>query len=158
MSLNLSNLKPAEGSTKKRKRVGRGGKRGTYSGRGLKGQKSRSGGKSGLKMMGFKQTLQRIPKLRGFKSLKAKKELVNLSDLDKNFNDGDVISPKEIIKVGLVNTLKNGVKVLGDGKITKKFTVSAHAFSATAKEAIEKAGGKVDVIKRKKIEKVVKKK
>ena len=150
MSLNLSNLKPAKGSTKTRKKIGRGGKRGTYSGRGLKGQRSRSGGKSGLKALGFKQTLQRIPKLRGFKSLKPKMAVVNLSSLSEKFADGDVIDPIMLIKTGLINTAKNGVKVLGSGEMTKKLTISANAFSTTAREAIEKAGGKAEVIEKKK--------
>lgn len=145
MNLTLSNLKPAKGSTKRRKRVGRGGKRGTYSGKGLKGQKARSG-VSGLKALGFKQTLQRTPKLRGFKSLKAKMAIVNLSDLDKIFKSGDKITPRELIKAGLIETSKNGVKVLGFGQLSKKLEVTVNAFSATAKEAIEKAGGKAEII------------
>ncbi|NCN07155.1 50S ribosomal protein L15 [Candidatus Falkowbacteria bacterium] len=145
MNLTLSNLKPAKGSTKRRKRVGRGGKRGTYSGKGLKGQKARSG-VSGLKALGFKQTLQRTPKLRGFKSLKAKMAIVNLSDLDKLFKDGDKIAPKDLIKAGLIESAKSGVKVLGFGQLSKKLEVTVNAFSNSAKEAIEKAGGKAEII------------
>jgi large subunit ribosomal protein L15 len=155
MSLTLSNLKPAKGATAKRKRVGRGGKRGTYSGRGLKGQRSRSGGKSGLKALGLKQRLKSLPKLRGFKSLKPKMEVVNVSDLETKFADGDIITLGKLVAAKLVNTSKTGVKVLGDGKLSKKLTVSAHGFSASAKSAIEKAGGKIDVIE---IKKYIKKK
>lgn len=145
MNLTLSNLKPAKGSTKKRKRVGRGGKRGTYSGKGMKGQKARSG-VSGLKALGFKQTLQRVPKSRGFRSLKAKMAVVNLSDLDKIFKNGDIVTPKELIKSGLITSSKAGVKVLGSGELSKKLNVSVNAYSASAKAAIEKAGGKAEVI------------
>src|SRR3989339_98418 len=136
MSLTLSNLKPAKGSVKRRKKVGRGGKRGTYSGRGIKGQKSRSGGKSGLKAMGFKQTLQRIPKSRGFKSLKPKMEVINLSDLELKFNDGDKVTVNALIKADLISGSKAGVKVLAKGKLTKKLIVVANAFSESAKDAI----------------------
>lgn len=151
MSLNLSNLKPAKGATKQRKRVGRGGKRGTYSGRGLKGQRSRSGGKSGLKMLGLKQTLKSVPKLRGFKSDKPKMSVVNVSDLETKFSDGDTINAAKLIGAKLIETSKNGVKVLGNGTLSKKLTVTANAFSSSAKTAIEKAGGKVELIETKKI-------
>lgn len=146
MSLSLSNLKPAKGSVKKRKKVGRGGKRGTYSGRGLKGQRSRSGGKSGLKALGFKQTLQRIPKKRGFKSLKPKVQVVNLSDLEKVFSDGDIINAKNMFAVGLIVDHKKAVKVLGQGKLTKKLIIIADFYSQSAKDAIEKQGGEARVV------------
>jgi len=141
--LNLSNLKPAKGSGKRRKKVGRGGKRGTYSGRGLKGQRSRSGGKSGLKRMGFKQTLQRIPKSRGFKSFRTKPAVVNLTDLEAKFKDGDKIDARRLISSGLVDSSKKEIKILGTGKLTKKFVVEATAFSKTAEKAIIKAGGEI---------------
>lgn len=140
--LNLSNLKPAKGANKRRKKVGRGGKRGTYSGRGLKGQRSRSGGKSGLKALGLKKTLQRIPKKRGFKSLKPKMEVVNLSNLNK-FNNGEKVNDRVLLKIGLISTVNNGVKVLGNGKIGKKLIITADAFSKSAEKAIIKAGGEV---------------
>jgi len=141
--LTLSNLKPAKGATKKRKKVGRGGKRGTYSGRGMKGQRSRSGGKGGLKALGFKQTLQRIPKKRGFKSLRPIMEVVNLIDLENKFNDNDIINIKQLIKTGLIDNGKNGVKILGQGKLSKKFIVMANAFSKSAEKAIVDAGGEI---------------
>ncbi|MFA5029657.1 MAG: 50S ribosomal protein L15 [Patescibacteria group bacterium] len=144
MSLTLSNLKPAKGAAKKAKRVGRGGKRGTYSGRGMKGQRARSGGKGGLKALGFKQTLQRIPKIRGFRSLKPKLVVVNLRDLEK-FDAGTVADIKAMKKNGLIAKKVSGVKVLGEGKLTKKLTVVARAFSASAKEAIIKAGGQAEL-------------
>lgn len=146
--LNLSNLKPAKGSSKRRKKVGRGGKRGTYSGRGMKGQRSRSGGKSGLKRLGFKQTLQRIPKARGFKSQQPKKAVVNLSDLEDKFQDGDIVNARSLIKSGLIDNAKSGVKILGQGEISKKLTVEATAFSSSAEKAIIKAGGEIKETKK----------
>lgn len=147
MSLNLSNLKPAKGSAKKEKRIGRGGKRGSYSGRGMKGQRARSGGKGGLKAMGFRQTLQRIPKSRGFKSLSPKMSPVNLKDLESKFAEGEVVDVRKMVKIGLVEKSTSQVKILGTGKLVKKLTVVADAFSASAKKAIEAAGGKVEIKK-----------
>lgn len=150
--LNLSNLHPAKGSQKKRKKVGRGGKRGTYSGRGMKGQRSRSGGKSGLKLRGLKQTLRRIPKNRGFKSSMPKFQPVNLKDLDKKFTDNDTITKRRLLSVGLITDAGGGVKILGDGQLKKKLNIKVDVISKSAKEAIEKAGGKVEPLKVKKIE------
>jgi large subunit ribosomal protein L15 len=147
MAINLSNLKPASGATKKSRQVGRGGKRGSYSGRGMKGQRARSGGKGGLKALGLKQTLQRIPKSRGFKSFKPKMATVNLADLDKIFSAGEIIDAKKLLKAGLINSAKNGVKILGDGKLAKEFQVIADKFSSSAQEAITKAGGKAELKK-----------
>lgn len=148
MSINLSNLKPAKGSSKAKKRIGRGGKRGSYSGKGMKGQRARSG-VSGLKELGFKQTLQRIPKLRGFRSIYPKMSVVNVGQIEKNFQDNDVVDIKKLIRCKLIDKTKTRVKVLGDGTIDKKVTVIAHAFSNKAKEAIEKAGGKAQLIEKK---------
>lgn len=143
MPINLSNLKPAVNSTKIVKRVGRGGKRGTYSGKGMKGQRSRSG-VSGLKAMGLKQVMQSTPKLRGFKSFKPKLPVVNLSDLNV-FEDGALVDFKKMIQKGILDKRYNRVKVLGLGKLEKKIIVIADAFSASAKEAIEKLGGKAEL-------------
>ncbi|MEI6288277.1 MAG: 50S ribosomal protein L15 [bacterium] len=141
MTLNLSNLKPAKGSKKTARRVGRGGKRGSYSGKGMKGQRARSGGKGGLKALGFKQTLMRTPKTRGFKSDKPKMSVVNIADLETKFKAGDIIDARKLMRLGLVENAKNGIKILGTGKLTKKFTVIAQAYSVVAKRAIEEAGG-----------------
>jgi large subunit ribosomal protein L15 len=111
----------------------------------MKGQRARSGGKRGLKALGFKQTLRRIPKKRGFKSLNKKFAVVNLADLEKKFKDGDVINVRAMIKAGLIKDGKNGVKILGEGELTKKFTVIANGFSASAKKAIEAVGGKTEI-------------
>lgn len=147
MSITLSNLKPAKGAQKKSIKVGRGGKRGSYSGRGMKGQRARSGGKRGLKAFGLQQTVRRIPKLRGFRSAYPKMAVVNISDLDKKFADGDVVDAAKMIRSGLVDKANQGIKVLGTGKLSKRLSVVAEAFSASAKEAIEKAGGTVEIKK-----------
>ena len=128
--LNLSNIKTTKG--KKKKRVGRGNAsgKGTYCGRGQKGQRSRSGGKGGLKLMGLKQTVTKLPKSRGFTSPNSKMKILNLSDLEKKYKDGD--------KVELP-----GYKILGDGEMKKKLEVKASAFSKSAEKAIINAKGKV---------------
>jgi large subunit ribosomal protein L15 len=156
MAIYLHNISPTKGSQKDRKRVGRGGKRGTYSGRGLKGQKSRSG-VSGLKRRGMKQLIERSHKLRGFKSIHAKPEIISLADLDKNFKASDKVTPQILVKKKLVDTARNGVKILSNGKIKSKITVSGCSISATAKTAIESAGGKVIELKKKTTDKSDKK-
>ena len=146
--MKLHTLKPAEGSTKSRKRIGRGegsGHGGTST-RGHKGQKSRSGGKSGLQTRSIKAYLLRIPKNRGFKSLQNKPEVVNLSDLENKFEAGNKVNARALLKAGLISTIANGVKVLSNGTLTKKLLVEANAFSETAKEKIEKAGGQATVV------------
>ena len=160
MPLTLSNLAPKKGSRKRRKRVGRGDSsgHGTYSGRGQKGQRSRSGGKKKLALKGLRATLWRISKKGGFKSIKPKMACVNLGDLEKKFKKNEIIDPEKLVKVGLIRTKKFGVKVLakpftfkrkvkGKGRLTKAFTVKAQAFSDSAKSAIKKAGGKVISLK-----------
>jgi len=144
MSLALHTIKGPK--RKKRKRVGRGNAsgKGTYSGRGLKGQRSRSGGKSGLKMKGFKENLLRIPKLRGFKSPQPKKANIDLSDLDKHFDNGDLVTPHTLQEKGLIEDKKTGVKILSDGNLTKKLTFKDCWFSKAAEEKIVKAGGKIE--------------
>ncbi len=145
---------------KARKRVGRGGKRGTYSGRGMKGQKARSGGNVDPLFEGGKTSLiERLKKLRGFKSIHPKKIVFNLVDLEKKFEDGSEIAVSDFVKAGMIrkNKAKVGVKILGDGKLTKKFVIKKDVLvSKSAREAIEKAGGKVEIDKNKK-EKVEKK-
>lgn len=148
MALGLHNLRPAKGARKKRKRVGRGNAsgHGTYSGRGMKGQRARSGGKGGLKLKGFKQRIQQTPKLRGFKSYKPKMETVNLRDLELKFKDGDVVNPQKLVEVNLIKDTRSGVKILGDGKLTKKLVVRANAFSKSAERGIVEAGGRIELI------------
>ncbi len=146
MAVELSTLKPGRGAKKTKRRVGRGNASGagTYSGRGQKGQRSRSGGAGGLKLKGMKARLQNVPKLRGFKSGKPKPATVSLTDIDKHFVAGATVSPQQLKKQGLVDIIPTtGVKILASGKLTKKVTVSGCKLSAAAKAAIENAGGTV---------------
>ncbi|HEY3998037.1 MAG TPA: 50S ribosomal protein L15 [Candidatus Xenobia bacterium] len=146
--MDLTSLSPSPGSKHKRKRVGRGhGCHGTYSGKGCKGQKARSGGN---KKPGFEggQTpwYRRLPKYKGFKSLnKVAYSLVNLEHLE-GFDAGTTVTLEVMQSAGLVRRLDAPVKVLGAGQLTKKLTVQAHAFSASATQSIEAAGGKAEVI------------
>ncbi len=144
--LNLSNLQPAKGSQKKKKRLGRGSaSRGDYSGRGIKGQKARSG-VSGLKQKGVKEWLMKVPKQRGFKSRRTPYENVSLADLNRFFKDGDKVTERRLYDLGLVKNLKAGVKILANGVLQKKLQVIVHAASSKAKAAIEEAGGTVKLI------------
>ncbi len=122
MTLSLHNLKVSKGATKKRKRVGRGNSsgHGTYSTRGLKGQRSRSGGKSGLKRLGLKQVILATPKKRGFTSNRPKNQAVNLSDLNDKFKDGDLVNPQALLKAGLIKDMTAPVKILGTGELKVK--------------------------------------
>lgn len=146
--MKLHELKPAEGSRKARKRVGRGGASGwgTTAGRGNKGQKARSGGGVRRGFEGGQMPLQRrIPK-RGFTNIfKKKYSIVNVEQLNR-FEDGAVVDVDALKKAGLVKNVKDGVKVLGRGKLEKKLVVKAHAFSKTAVESIQAAGGSAEVI------------
>ena len=130
---------------KKRKRVGRGGKKGTYSGRGIKGQKSRAGRK--LKPI-IRDMIKKYPKLRGykFKSVKEKQEVINVDVLEKYFQKGKLVTPKVLLERGLISKIKGRIpkiKILAKGKITKSLTIENFLVSKKAKEKIEKAGGKV---------------
>ncbi len=146
--MDLSNLKPAPGSTKNRKRIGRGHGSGTgkQSGKGHKGQNSRSGGGVKPGFEGGQMPLQRrIPK-RGFVSRNKKVyNLVNLRDLEV-FEAGSVIDLEQYGKSGLVSGIKDGIKILADGDLTKPLTVQAHKFSKSAAAKIEAAGGKAEVL------------
>ena len=145
--MKLHELSPAAGSTKAPKRIGRGAGSGTgkTAGKGHKGQNARSGGGVRPGFEGGQMPLQRrIPK-RGFNNIFATNyALVNVSDLNK-FEDGAVVDTAALKEAGLVKKVMDGVKVLGNGELTKKLTVCAAKFSATAKEKIEKAGGKAEV-------------
>ncbi len=129
---------------KTRKRVGRGGVNGTYSGKGMKGQKSRSGYSRRATWEGGRTTLiAATKKNRGFKSRNAKNQIVNLSILEKKLKDGDTVDLTSLIKAKIVKKVSAPVKILGVGELTKKLTVKDVLVSATAKEKITKAGGEV---------------
>ena len=142
---------------RKRKTIGRGGKKGTYSGKGMKGQKARSGGNVDPLFEGGRSTLiDHMKKKKGFKSLTEKAVPVSLEKIEKNFKAGDIVDARKMIQAGIVRTAANGIKVLATGSISKKLTVRADAFSAKAKQAIIDAGG--EVFEPKKVEKAAPKK
>mgnify|MGYP000800102960 FL=1 len=146
--MKLNELSPAAGSTKEAYRKGRGSGSGNgkTAGRGHKGQKARSGGKIRVGFEGGQMPLaRRIPK-RGFHNIFAKPlESVNVSALEK-FEDGAVVDAKALLDAGILSKCTYGVKILGNGEITKKLTVKASAFSESAKAKIEAAGGKAEVV------------
>lgn len=146
--MKLHELQPAPGSRKERNRVGRGigSGNGKTSGRGHKGQNARSGGGVRIGFEGGQTPLfRRLPK-RGFTNIHRKEyAIVNLEALNR-FENGTEVTPELLLETGVVSKLKAGIKVLGNGELTKKLTVKAHKFSASAKEAIEAAGGKTGVI------------
>ena len=146
--MNLQDLAPALGSTHVAKRKGRGHGTGNgkTAGRGHKGQKARSGGGVRIGFEGGQMPLsRRVPK-RGFNNIFAKPlDATNVSALEK-FEDGATVTVNDIVAAGLVGKSKYGVKILGNGELTKKLTVQANAFSASAKEKIEAVGGKAEVI------------
>lgn len=146
--MDLSNLKPALGSTKNKKRIGRGAGSGTgkTSGKGHKGQNARSGGGVKPGFEGGQMPLQRRLPKRGFTPLTRKEyALVNLRELAQ-FEPDSVVDVEALSKSGLVGNVKDGVKILGDGELTHALTVKAHKFSKSAVAKIEAAGGKVEVV------------
>jgi large subunit ribosomal protein L15 len=147
--MKLHELSPAAGATRDVKRIGRGhgSGNGKTAGKGHKGQKARSGGSIRPGFEGGQMPLQRrIPK-RGFNNIFAKQyAIVNLSDLEAKFEAGSVVDTDAIVAAGLVKNPKDGIKVLGNGDVTKSLTVKAAAFSKSAIEKIEKAGGKTEVM------------
>jgi len=145
----LHNLKPAKGAVRERKRVGRGpgSGLGKTSGRGEKGQKSRSGFSQRPGFEGGQMPLhRRVPK-RGFSNARFRKEYaeVNLEKLEL-FEAGTIVTPEVLLKRGIVRKMKDGVKILAKGDLTKALTVRAHKFSAKAQERIAGVGGKVEVL------------
>ncbi len=146
--MKLHDLQPAPGSRRVSKRIGRGHAtgQGKTAGKGHKGQNARSGGGVRLGFEGGQTPLfRRIPK-RGFTNINRKEfAIVNLETLNR-FEDGTEITPALLVETGIVKKELSGIKILGNGEVTKKLTVSAHKFSQSAKEAIEAAGGKTEVI------------
>lgn len=146
--MKLHELRRAEGSRKERNRVGRGigSGNGKTSGRGHKGQNARSGGGVRLGFEGGQNPLyRRLPK-RGFTNPTRKEyAIVNIETLNR-FDAGTEVTPELLLETGVVRNAKDGIKVLGNGQLEKGLTVKANKFSASAKEAIETAGGKIEVI------------
>lgn len=148
--MKLHELSPAEGSTKAHFRVGRGhgSGAGKTSSRGQKGQKSRSGSRGGTRpgFEGGQMPLQRRVRKRGFNNIFATVyACVNIDDLNR-FEDGAVVNAESLKEIGLVKKPMDGIKILGNGELSKKLTVNVAAFSETAKSKIEQAGGKAEVI------------
>ena len=147
--MKLHELSPAEGSTKERFRKGRGAGSGNgkTAGKGHKGQNARSGGGVRPGFEGGQLPLYRKLPKRGFNNFRFGKKyaVVNVQSLN-NFNDGEVVDFAALLTAGIINNVFDGVKVLGEGELTKKLTVKAAVFSASAKEKIEAVGGKTEVV------------
>jgi large subunit ribosomal protein L15 len=146
--MKIGDLRPAKGSIKRNKRVGRGvgSGHGKTSCKGHKGQKSRSGGTKGPGFEGGQMPLQRRLPKRGFKNrFKIEYAIINLEDIGK-MQGLDFITPEVLVEKGIIKNLKNGIKVLGKGEIQRAITIKADAFSASALAKIAAAGGKAEVI------------
>ncbi len=146
--MQLHQLKPIH-KLKKRKRIGRGGKRGTYSGRGMKGQRARAGRK--MKPV-IRELIKKYPKLRGYRqklkaqSSKLKTAILNLEVLEKKFNTGEKITPEILLEKRIIRKIKGKiplVKILAKGEISKKLIIEGCQMSESAKEKIERAGGQI---------------
>ena len=147
--MKLHELSPAAGSTKERKRIGRGAGsgQGKTAGKGHKGQKARAGRGMRPGFEGGQMPLQRRLPKRGFNNIFRKVIVaINVADLNAKFEDGAVVDAEALKSAGLVKNYFDGVKILGNGELTKKLTVKANAFSETAKQKIEAAGGNAEVI------------
>ena len=146
--MELKDLKPAEGSKRNRKRVGRGpaSGNGKTAGRGMNGQKSRAGGGKGAGFEGGQTPLaRRLPKLPGFRNFNRVEYVpVNVSRLDAKFNAGDLVDADTLYAEGIIKNTTDPIKVLGDGEITKALTVRVDKVSASARAKIEAVGGKVE--------------
>ncbi len=145
-------ITPDPSQTKKPKRIGRGNGsgHGTFSGRGMKGQKARAGG---IRRPGFEggQTplIRKMPKMRGFTHPFAKQksfQVINLSDLEATFNDGDTVTVEILFEKGLISKLNKAVKLLGHGTLSKKLEIDVDAATQSVFTAVEKAGGKITVV------------
>jgi large subunit ribosomal protein L15 len=145
-----NDLRPPAGAKHKSKRVGRGNAsgHGTYSGRGLKGQKARSGARLRIGFEGGQLPLvRRMSRKRGFTNIfRVEYEEVNLSRLVSRFPAGSEVTPEALVGAGVIRSLKKPIKVLGQGDLEGALTVRAHKFSASARQKIEAAGGKAEVI------------
>lgn len=135
--MQLHQIKP-KNINRNKKRVGRGGKRGTFSGKGAKGQLARAGRKLRPEL---REIVKKIPKLRGydFKSFKTKPQIVNLKDLNEKFNDGDIVNPETLLSKGLIAKINKRVpevKILGDGKLTKKIKVENCKLSKSVEKIL----------------------
>ena len=146
--MNLHDLYPFPEERKNRKRIGRGSGSGwgCTAGKGNKGQNSRAGGGTPAWFEGGQMPLvRRLPKRGFFNAFRTEYVAINVSRLEV-FEDGATVSPVELIQMGIIKKIEDGVKIMGNGELTRKLTVQANKFTATAKEKIEAAGGKAEVI------------
>ena len=151
MALTLNNLHPAKGSTHKKKRIGRGPGSGTgkTAGKGHKGQKSRSGYSSKRGFEGGQMPLQRRLPKRGFTNIFKKEWIeISLAKIEENFKAGETVTPEILHERGLIKKAKHDLVILGTGEVSKSLNISAHRFTKTAKDKIEKAGGSVTKIEK----------
>ena len=149
MALSLNNLHPAKGSTHKKKRIGRGPGSGTgkTAGKGHKGQKSRSGYSRKIGFEGGQMPLQRRLPKRGFTNIFKKDWIeISLAKIEENFKAGETVTPEILHERGLIKKAKHDLVVLGTGEVSKSLNISAHRFTKTAKDKIEKGGGTATVI------------
>lgn len=149
MALALNNLHPAKGSTHKKKRIGRGPGSGTgkTAGKGHKGQKSRSGYSHKIGFEGGQMPLQRRLPKRGFTNIFKKEWIeISLAKIEENFQAGETVTPEILHERGLIKKAKHDLVVLGTGEVQKPLNISAHRFTKTAKDKIEKGGGTATVI------------
>src|SRR5687768_8129480 len=157
MAIGLNNLRPAEGSTHKKKRLGRGpgSGLGKTAGRGNKGQKSRSGYSGKVGFEGGQMPLQRRLPKRGFTNIFKKQWIeISLAKIEEFFNAGDEITPEILHERGLIKKAKHDLVILGTGEVSKGLNISAHRFTKTAKDKIEKAGGSATIITKAPVEAV----
>jgi len=146
--MNLGDLRAPEGASKNRKRLGRGSGsgHGKTSGRGHKGQRARSGGRGKTGFEGGQMPLQRRVPKRGFTNIFRKEyAIINISDLDR-FDKGSTVDVSVLVEAGLVNKIGAGVKLLADGDIKKPLIIKVHKSSQAAKEKVEAAGGRIEVV------------
>ncbi len=151
MALALNNLHPAKGSTHKKKRIGRGPGSGTgkTAGKGHKGQKSRSGYSHKIGFEGGQMPLQRRLPKRGFTNIFKKEWIeISLAKIEENFQAGETVTPEILHERGLIKKAKHDLVVLGTGEVQKPLNISAHRFTKTAKDKIEKAGGSATKIEK----------
>ena len=151
MALSLNNLHPAKGSTHKKKRIGRGPGSGTgkTAGKGHKGQKSRSGYSHKIGFEGGQMPLQRRLPKRGFTNIFKKEWIeISLAKIEENFKAGETVTPEILHERGLIKKAKHDLVVLGTGELQKSLNISAHRFTKTAKDKIEKAGGSATKIEK----------
>jgi large subunit ribosomal protein L15 len=145
MTLGLHNLYPGIGSKKTSKRLGRGNAsgKGTTAARGVKGQKARTGGRGGLKLMGMRDLMLSTPKLPGFTSIYPQNQVVKLSDLEKSYKAGELVNPISLKVKKIILDAQKPVKILSTGELTKKLSFEGCLFSKSARAKIEGVGGEI---------------